>query len=407
MAAAEHVGAGPGEDPDEVADIVWQLVDASLVRPEETAGATRYRLLATVRAHAAGHADPPDLAVATQRLAALLLERVGPARATRHAWATEMAVELDNVRTVIAGIDDPPVAQALAWSLASYHEDVDLFADAAAEVTRILDASPHEGPERVALLTMLADVHLRLGEMGAAEAVLSDAAELEARVGGPDWDEAAVARTRGELALRRADPQGAITEALHGLESAQSPRARARLLSLLLCARRDAGDLDGAVEAAQAGLRAEMAAGAHTFLVASHGNLAELHLQRGDAAAAAYHQAISLGLARELRKPVQVAFSLMIAARLVAARGRPQDAIALQTKADEMLAAADYVLYEDDERVRAELLDDAAARLTPAQRAAAVASGHDLGVDAAADLADAIFTEVGSSSDSSIERPVA
>ncbi len=404
LAAAERVAAGAGDEPDEVAGIIWELVDASLVRPEETAGATRYRLLATVRAHAAAHDDTTDLAAAARRLAELLLERVGPARATRYAWVAEMELELDNARGAIARVDDDATAQALAWSVGRYHDAVDAYADASAELIRVLESRPEPTANRVALLAMVAILDLRLGETARAEAALSEAAALEREVGDPEWDEAAVARARGELALRRDDPSAAAAEALDGLARARSPWARARLNNLLGLARRDAGDLDGAVEAIHAELEAATQAAAHTFLVVTHANLAEVELLLGDERTAAFHQAISLGLARELRRPVYVAFALMISARLVAARGRPADAVVLQTKADDLLAEADIVLYADDERIRTALLDDAAGRLTRDELEAAVAAGHALSADAAADLADDIFAAVGSQSTTTTTR---
>jgi hypothetical protein len=133
-----------------------------------------------------------------------------------------------------------------------------------------------------------------------------------------------------------------------------------------------------------------------TFLVATHGNLAEVHLQRGDEGAAARHQEISLGLARELRTPIVVAFSLMIAARLVAVRDRPREAVVLQAKADGLLEARDYALYDEDEQVRSVLMTDAAQLLGADAYAAAVAEGRALTADAAADLAEGILTAVGS-----------
>jgi 4,5-dihydroxyphthalate decarboxylase len=106
--------------------------------------------------------------------------------------------------------------------------------------------------------------------------------------------------------------------------------------------------------------------------------------------------AYALGLAREQHQPVLVAFGLMIAARLVLPRERPADAVMLQTQADALLAAADYALYDEDERVRASLMADAARALGEQAYATAVAAGRGLGPDAAADLAEGIFTSIGS-----------
>jgi predicted ATPase/class 3 adenylate cyclase len=396
--AAEAVGAGGEIDVDEVAELLWTLIDASRVRAEDTTGATRNRLQSTVRAHAPGRADATDLADATYRLAVLLLHRIGPERARGHAWGDAMGLELENVRGAAARVDHPGAAHALMWSVGRRHEECDTLRDGITELTRHLAGRPEAGPERVGLLSMLADLHLRLDELDAADAVLDEASSLEAVVGPPDWEPTAVTRSRGELAFRRGDTDAAQRIAQEGLEQATSDRARARLNSLLGCARCVDGDLDGGVAAFEGELRAATLAGLETFLVATHGNLAEAHLSRGDEAAAIHHQRIALGLAREHR-PMLVAFSLMIAARLVARRGQWHDAVLLQTRADELLDAAGYVLYEDDRATRAALLADARGHLGDAAFTAAVADGRALGADAAADLAERILTRAGPTPD--------
>jgi len=304
----------------------------------------------------------------------------------------EMAIELDNVRAAAAGVEDAALGQTLAWSAGRYHDVTDTFRDGIAELTQSLELRPQPGPPRVALLTLLADLHLRLGELDEAEQVLAEAATLADAVGCPDWDDAGIARTRGELYLRRDQAADAVAEARRGLANADlSLRGQARLCNLLGIASATLGDLPSAVEAFQRELHAETTAGIDTFAATTHANLAEAHLTLGDEAAAAHHQRRSLGLAREQRQPVLVAFSLMIAARLDAAREHPREAVMLQTKADELLAAAGYALYEEDDRVRADLRSVAAAALGEAGYADAVSSGRALSADAAASLAEQVL----------------
>jgi predicted ATPase/class 3 adenylate cyclase len=393
--AAEAVGAGGDIDEDDVAELLWTLIDASLVRPEETAGATRYRLLATVRAHASTTADPEDVAAASRRLASYLLERLGPARATRRTWVHAMTLELDNVRGAAAQVDVAAAAQALAWSIGRYHDVTDGFRTGIGEVQRHLDARPEPGPDRVALLTLLADLHLRVGELDRAERVLAEAARHATEVGAPGWDDAGIARTRGEIALRRDDPAAAAEIAREELALERSLRGRARLHNLLGITSWMLGDPRAANGAFGEELQAAEAAGLDTFLATTHSNLAETYLLVGDEPAAAYHQELSLGLAREQRQPVLVAFALMIAARLVVG-DRPRDAVVLQTKADDLLAAADYVLFEGDLAPREALLADAAARLGETGHRDAVDEGQTLDADAAADLAAEVLGAVGS-----------
>ena len=394
--AAQAVAAGGAVDEAEVAEVLWDLIDASFVRPAETAGATRYRLLATVRAHARQRAETDDLAEATSRLTSLLLERVGPFRATRMTWMVEMELELDNVRGAATRVSDPAAAQALAWCVGRFHDLRDSFREGIAELQRFLEARPEPGPERVAMLTLLADLYLRLGELERSDSVLTEAEAFASTVGTPKWDDAGVIRTRGELALRRDDAGGAVEIARAGLARVDSLQGRARLYDLLGLAFASLGDLESSAEALTEELRAAMAADIQTHLATVHANLAETHLRLGNEPAAAHHQAISLGLARDWGSPVLVAFGMMIAARLASARGRSHEALVLQTKADALLADADYVLYDEDERIRSELLSAASSSLGPDAYASAAAAGAALSADEAADLAEGVLGAVGS-----------
>ncbi len=396
LEAAVAVAAAGDLDAGQAAELVWSLVDSSLVVVQEAAGASRYRLLSTVRAYALGRASPGERAAAVRRLARRHLERLGPARATGRAWLGEMATELDNVRGAAAIVDDPALAQALAWSVGRHHDVTDAFRSGVAEVSRWLGRLPARTPERVALLTLLADLHLRVAELDAAAELLAEAEALRAETGAPPWDEAGVARTRGELALRRGDPAAAADEARRALATDHLPRAQARLHNLLGIALGTLGDVDGAAEAFGQELRAASAAGAETFVPTTYANLAEVHLRLGDEVTAARHQERSLTLAREQRQPVLVAFGMMVAARLVVERGDPRRAATLQAAADELLAAASYALYEEDRRLRAALLEDVRTAVGELALAAATDDGRAIGADAAADLAWEVLAAVGS-----------
>jgi predicted ATPase/class 3 adenylate cyclase len=392
--AAEAVAAAGDVAEAEVAGALWDLIDASLVRPMETAGTTRYRLLSTVRAHAGMRADSDDLSDATKRLASLLLERVGPLSARRNAWMVEMEFELDNVRAAAANVEDPHIAQALAWSIGRFHDLRDTYREGIGELRRFLDARPEPGPEKVAMLSLLADLHLRLGELGESDAALTEAEECASAVGNPEWDDAGVIRTRGELLLRRNDATGAAEIARAGLADARSPQGRARLFDLLGVASAALGDLEASAHAFIDELAEATAAGIETHLGTVHANLAETYLRLGNERGAAHHQAISLGLARDWESPVLIAFGLMVAARMGSARGRARDAVILQTKADALLADADYALYEADERIRSQLLSEASSNLGTDGFEAAVAAGAEVTADEAANLAEGVLSAV-------------
>ncbi len=394
--AAEAVGAGGDIDGHDVADHLWSLIDSSLLRPQETEGTTRYRLLATVRAHARDRSDLDDLAGATERLAVALVHRVGPARASRRAWVDAMALELDNARAVAATVADGEAAHALAWAVGHLYDVTDRYVDGIAELERFLGLRGDVCPERVAVLTQLADLLLRTNDAERVERVLAEAEALTRTVGAPDWGAAGTARTRGVLCLRRNDFAGAAEIARAALPEAASWRGRARLYDLLGIAAGSLGDLPASAEAFREELRCAEAGGLDTFVPTIHANLAETYLKLGDEPRTALHQLTALGLARATGQPVLVAFSLMVAARLAVGRARTADAVALQTCADRLLLEAEYALYDEDEDIRAGLLDRAAEVLGRDGYVLARNLGRELGVDAAADLAEALLAEVGS-----------
>ncbi|MGZ4279294.1 MAG: hypothetical protein ACXVVU_21810, partial [Solirubrobacteraceae bacterium] len=145
-------------------------------------------------------------------------------------------------------------------------------------------------------------------------------------------------------------------------------------------------------------LAAASAAGMETYLATTHGNLAEARLRLGDEGSAAGHQATSLELARALGQTVLVAFSMMIGARLIAARGDARRAVVLQTAADAVLADASYALYDEDAELRAALMAPAREALGAEDFDRAVAEGRGLDRDAAADLAAGVLARVRSQS---------
>jgi hypothetical protein len=187
-----------------------------------------------------------------------------------------------------------------------------------------------------------------------------------------------------------------VDEAAQALAAPHSPRGQARLFNLLGIALGTLGDVRGAASAFERELTAASEAGMETFLATTNGNLAEVHLQLGDEVAAARHQETCLELAREQRQPVLIAFSMMIAARLVARRGVTWQAVVLQSAADGLLEKAAYALYDEDVNVRAALVASARAALGEQRHRRATAEGRALDHEAAADLAAAVLREVGS-----------
>ena len=258
LAAAEQVCAGGGDGGEvaapDVAELVWALVDASLVESDAAAGATRYRMLSVVRTHARSLAGGEEASAAMRRLAQLELDRIGPDHPTDLAWRSAMSVELDNVRPIVVTLgasqdaEELAIAQTLVWSIGRYHDCTDAFRAGIREVRRWTDSLTVPTPERAALLTLLAELHLRLGETAVAAEVLDEAAALAVDVGLPAWDETGLDRQLGEVALRRGEFDRAIAIAREGLGRARTPRGRARLLNLLGITFGETGDNAAAAE---------------------------------------------------------------------------------------------------------------------------------------------------------------
>jgi predicted ATPase/class 3 adenylate cyclase/tetratricopeptide (TPR) repeat protein len=361
VALAEAVAGDETVPVGRVPELVWSLIDWSLVVREVAAGSSRYTLLSTVRSYVLEGAAEAEVAAARRRLAEALLERFGPGHPLSRGWVTAMGAELENVRAVVGHptIDDT-VARSLAWSIGQYHDVTASYRSGIAEIARCVEQRPAPGPDLVALLTLQADLHLRLGEVADATGIVDRAAALAERVGVPAWDDMCVVRTKGELALRSHDAQTAARLAEDALRAGSAtPRGEARVWNLLAIARNTVGDLAGASEALDHCLRAEEAAGLDTFLATTHGNYAEALMGLGDPEGAARHQLAALELARSMGQATLIAYSHMVAARFALEDGHAADAVRLQSAADSILAREGVSLYAGDEEQRVALLESA------------------------------------------------
>jgi len=383
--------AGEDVEPDDVAELVWSLVDRSLVVVDLTANDTRYRLLETVRAHARRQlvSNDEEEPVA-RRLAEWYIDRLGPHQPGAVAWIGELGTELDNVRALIPVLQTgrPALAQVLAVTVARYHDSVGTYRDGVDEVSRYATDLDAPTPERVGLLGALADLQLRTGDTGAE--LVDQAEALVAAVGPPPWDDVAVLRSRGEIAVRTGDLAAAIQVARQGLALGPSQLGRARLLNLLGIASALAGDLDTAATAFQDELEAYQENAADGLVASTLNNLAEVSMRRGDMRGAAENQRDCLALALQLGQPALVAYSLITAARIAAGRDL-EAAVRLETAAEHLLQQGGLHLYDEDRRLCEELLAAGREQLGPTRFAAALADGRALDIPAAAHAADAVL----------------
>jgi len=71
---AETVGADEGWTTSAVEELVWALLDWSLLTRDSASGTTRYSLLGTVRSHVLNRSDPDETGRARRRLAEALVD---------------------------------------------------------------------------------------------------------------------------------------------------------------------------------------------------------------------------------------------------------------------------------------------------------------------------------------------
>ena len=338
----------PGDD---VAELLWTLLDHSLVVADVASGSSRYRVLRPVRAHARARSDDAEAERTVRALGRHLDSVIGPARVGSRTWAGKIAVELDNARGVaaeLAGIDDE-LGLELVWAIARHHDLVNAYATCIAEIEAALERHPVEGPARVGLLSLQAYVHLRMGALDAAAPLLEQADELADRVGQPVWDEVGLLRTHGDHALRSGFVGTAVSMAERALATATNDASQSRCWNLLGLAFAQRGDLGRASEAFERELETATRAGLETSLAKIHGNIAEAAMLSGDDERAAFHQLECLAAARGGGEPVLVAYSLMVAARLIERNdGELERAAMLHEAALQALEQAGHVLYPVD-----------------------------------------------------------
>ena len=94
--------------------------------------------------------------------------------------------------------------------------------------------------------------------------------------------------------------------------------------------------------------------------------------------------------------PVQVAGSLIVAARLAAGAQQWENAATLLSKANAMLEETGQSLYEDDVRLAEEVLASAREKLGTEQVDRIGRTARELEVPAAADIARGVFNGVAS-----------
>jgi len=188
LEAVEDVCAGEGLESDQVALVLADLVDKSLVASEDRRGRRRYRLLETIRSYAASR-----LVVSGER----------PALAARHAaWLVNLVTGLDgqltgldseqgNLRVALETLLDTNPEEALRLSAAVWPfwlRRIEL-PEARHWLTESLERAPGDSPERIRALLGDAAIEFRSGDAGFGLAKVEEAVALARRLGDPalEW----------------------------------------------------------------------------------------------------------------------------------------------------------------------------------------------------------------------------
>lgn len=379
---------------EDVPELIWSLVDRSLVSADLAVSATRYRLLGTVRTYARRLLDEQGVTgpVAT-RVGEWFMSRVGPWIPQDRGWVGEVDLEVDNLRGLIPLIPagHHELAQQIACTIGLYHEAQQTFRDGIDELTRLARLLDQPSSTRVSLLTILSYQYLRTGQIDRAVDLAEMAVGLRAEHGAPEWDDVGVDRILGDIKQRSGDPLGAVEIARRALDLPLSDRGQARMYNLLGISSAAVGDLETAYEACRRELELNEALGLDGFVASAHGNLAEVALRRGDMPAAARHQRESLDLGVAQGSSAMVAFSLIVAARIAAWAGDWPMAGYLHARGEVLLDEIGLVLYPDDQRESEELLLRTREQLGDGEYAASLERGRAMAIPTAVDRAKEVL----------------
>ena len=230
-AAAAAVAAVAGEDQAE--ELVWSLVDKSLVQADSDADGTRLRLLETIRSYARNRPGyEASAGMVASALARHFVGRFGDELGDiDRVRRDERRTEVENVRALLPHVmvPDEELAQALACIV--------LAEDGTGSSTVLVDEGlgylrrlPGPSPHRLALLARVCDSALNGGQDELGARLLEEAIELRSVVGGdPPWDEGHIEQIEGLLAIAGGDSDAARRIALGAVDrmtSATGARGR-------------------------------------------------------------------------------------------------------------------------------------------------------------------------------------
>jgi predicted ATPase len=355
---------------EDVAEVVWSLVDKSLVHVERREGSTRYRLLETVRSVAAVYHETANETVETcVRLGEFYLASFPFDMRGNRAWRARLALE----RGTIMELAERVLADG---KLELGHALVRLWfehavgdpgrRDVVRRVTTLLEARPGESRGLARLHGGVAKLLAEAGDLDGAWAHLAEGRRLLQRFGADDrLGRVQLVRAQVQLSLRRATAEElrAVRDEVRDELAQPSPRdVRADDLVDLAALLGILGESNGTAELREAAVIAEELDD-HVLRMTVLNNLAEQELRNGELGAAATHQWEAMRLSAELGVPVVTAFGLILFARMAHQAGLHALAVQLHAAADVLLDACGFELIPDDRALSDAMLHTARHQL--------------------------------------------
>ncbi|WP_431999726.1 ATP-binding protein [Streptomyces sioyaensis] len=244
LAAVEYVSSGDGVATEEVAHVLFSLVDKSILIREEDDNGVYYRMLETLREYGQEHLVAAGDHGATRRrhrdwyagvVDRFEAEFIGP---DQDAWISRLRREHANLRIALdfclAEPGEAVVALHMASMIDEYWSIRGINTEARHWFDRALAASPEPTCARSSALCLNAYYALLQGDIDAARRLLAEAGELAERLGGAVRG-AFVRLILGVMALFSGDLASAaslISDALSGFR-AKHPRGELFALSML------------------------------------------------------------------------------------------------------------------------------------------------------------------------------
>jgi predicted ATPase len=186
--AAEEVCSGDGLEADQVALVLADLVEKSLVVSEDRGGLRRYRLLETIRSYAASRlAESGERHAVSARQATWLLRLVEGL----DEQLTGLDTEQGNLRVALETLleEDPEAALRLSAAVWPFWLRRIELPEARHWLGESLERAPAVSPERIRALLGHAAIEFRSGDAGYGLAKVEEALELARRLGDPalEW----------------------------------------------------------------------------------------------------------------------------------------------------------------------------------------------------------------------------